>query len=59
MRENGPEAPNCLYCGSASVRCISLFGSQLMTSQYRCLDCAAIFEHVRWEPGERTTPNPA
>ena len=45
----GPQAPVCAHCGSASVTRVSLFGSQLMTSQYRCGQCRTYFEHIRWD----------
>ncbi len=42
-------APVCVHCGSTVVTRIALFGSQLMTSQYRCEQCRTYFEHIRWD----------
>lgn len=28
---------------------VSLFGGQLMTSQYRCESCLSYFEQIRWD----------
>jgi len=50
--------PVCVHCGSTAATRISLFGSQLMTSQYRCGQCATYFEHVRWDEAE-PAPEPA
>lgn len=47
-----PQAPVCAHCGSASVTRVALFGSQLMTSQYRCEQCRTYFEHIRWDENE-------
>lgn len=44
-----PQAPVCAHCGSASVTRVAPFGSQLMTSQYRCEQCRTYFEHIRWD----------
>jgi hypothetical protein len=42
---------------------VSLFGGQLMTSQYRCGKCLSYFEQIRWDgndtgddPGDRKDP---
>jgi hypothetical protein len=43
----------CPFCRAADVELVSLFGSQLLLSQYRCLTCASYFEGVRqdrWDP---------
>ncbi len=43
-----PESnPVCTFCGSANTDLESLFGSQLIVSQFRCRDCHAYFEGVR------------
>ena len=41
------EALRCPFCGAASARLLSLFGSQLLLSQYRCAACGSYFEGVR------------
>lgn len=52
-------APVCVHCGSREVTRVSLFGSQLMTSQYRCTTCATFFEHVRWDEADSATTLPS
>lgn len=42
------EALTCPFCESQAVERLTLFGSQLMTSQFRCHNCRSIFERVRW-----------
>ncbi|MDP9106988.1 MAG: hypothetical protein M3N49_13790, partial [Candidatus Eremiobacteraeota bacterium] len=37
----------CPRCGSASVRMLALYGSLLMTSQYRC-SCGELFDAIRF-----------
>jgi hypothetical protein len=47
------EAVRCPFCGAASAQLLSLFGSQLLLSQYRCRPCGSYFEGLRpdrWEP---------
>ena len=41
------EAVRCPFCGAASAQLLSLFGSQLLLSQYRCAACGSYFEGVR------------
>lgn len=48
-----PQAPVCVHYGSARVTRVALFGSQLMTSQYRCGQCRTYFEHIRWDEDDR------
>jgi len=38
---------SCPFCAATSATLISLFGSQLLLSQYRCTACGAYFEGVR------------
>jgi transcription elongation factor Elf1 len=48
----GPQAVTCPFCNAASAWLVSLFGSQLLLSQYRCQACGSYFEGVRpdrWE----------
>lgn len=49
----GQQAPVCAHCGSDRVTRVALFGSQLMTSQYRCGECRSYFEHIRWDEDDR------
>ena len=37
----------CPFCEALDVALVSLFGSQLLTSQYRCQACGSYFEAVR------------
>jgi hypothetical protein len=37
----------CPFCNVASAQLVSLFGSQLLLSQYRCGLCGSYFEGVR------------
>jgi hypothetical protein len=37
----------CPFCSSSSVKLVSLFGSQLLLSQYRCGACGTYFEGLR------------
>jgi transposase-like protein len=37
----------CPFCAASSATLISLFGSQLLLSQFRCTACGAYFEGVR------------
>jgi transposase-like protein len=41
------EAVKCPFCESTASELISLFGSQLLLSQYRCTQCGSYFEGVR------------
>ena len=48
----------CPFCGARSAELVSLFGSQLLLSQYRCLLCRSYFEGLRpdrWEEPEQQT----
>lgn len=51
------EAPSarCPRCGSTNVKRIALYGSQLMTSQYKCMDCRQLFEAIRWQADSSTS----
>jgi hypothetical protein len=39
--------PDCPFCESSDTELVSLFGSQLLFSQYRCRACQSYFEAVR------------
>jgi transposase-like protein len=47
MSESEPR--RCPFCRATSAELISLFGSQLLLSQYRCTSCGSYFEGVRQE----------
>jgi transposase-like protein len=37
----------CPFCKAALAELVSLFGSQLLLSQYRCTACGSYFEGLR------------
>jgi transposase-like protein len=39
----------CPFCEASDTQLISLFGSQLLTSHYRCRACGSYFEGLRRE----------
>jgi transposase-like protein len=43
----------CPFCEAPRVELISLFGSQLLLSQYRCTACGSYFEGVRQDRFEK------
>jgi transposase-like protein len=45
-------AIHCPFCDSAATELISLFGSQLLLSQYRCKRCGSYFETVRGDDAD-------
>ena len=45
--EAGREPTTCPFCESGDVELVSLFGSQLLVSQFRCRACRSYFEAVR------------
>jgi hypothetical protein len=54
-------ATRCPFCRAESARLISLFGSQLLLSQFRCEACGSYFEGLRddrWD-AEPSTTTPA
>lgn len=51
--------PVCAHCGSSAVTRVSLFGGQLMSSQYRCNACLSYFEQVRWDGESASLTLPA
>ncbi len=46
----------CPFCESDRTELIALFGSQLLTSQYRCRACGSYFEGLRPEPDPVAAP---
>lgn len=51
--EGRGEGVACPFCGSENVELLAPFGSQHLTSQYRCADCRSYFEAVRADFDER------
>ncbi len=45
-------AVTCPFCRADAAQLISLFGSQLLLSQYRCAACGSYFEGLRGDLGE-------
>jgi hypothetical protein len=50
----------CPFCEARAAELVSLFGSQLLFSQFRCAACGSYFEglrdeHVEGEPVAETT----
>jgi transposase-like protein len=37
----------CPFCDSAHVERVAQWGGQIITSQWRCLDCSSYFEALR------------
>jgi hypothetical protein len=44
---HSPLAIECPFCYGADVELFSLFGSQLLTSEYYCRNCRTVFENVK------------
>ncbi len=44
---HSPFAISCPFCGSEDVELSSLFGSQLLTTEYYCRGCRTVFEQVK------------
>jgi hypothetical protein len=44
---NQQSAITCPFCHGADVELFSLFGSQLLTSEYYCRNCRTVFENVK------------
>lgn len=44
---NSHFAISCPFCSSRQVELFSMFGSQLLTSEYYCRDCRTVFESVK------------
>ena len=52
---SGPSSRECPRCHRAAAELISLYGSQLMTSQFLCRACGALFEAIRWDDGPESS----
>src|SRR6266571_1348965 len=48
----------CPFCQATRPELVSLFGSQLLTSQYRCRACGSYFEAVRYDSPTREEEKP-
>jgi hypothetical protein len=44
---NSPFVISCPFCGGSNVELFSLFGSQLLTSEYYCRNCRTVFENLK------------
>jgi rubredoxin len=58
-----PKHMTCPFCEADKAQLISIFGSQLLLSQYRCRVCGTYFEGVREDrsvevPDGNPTPEP-
>ncbi|MEA2359371.1 MAG: hypothetical protein QOI62_2631 [Solirubrobacteraceae bacterium] len=42
-----PATPACPFCAAGDAELVSQFGSQIITSQWRCRGCGTYFEAVR------------
>jgi hypothetical protein len=49
------ERVRCPFCDCSGSELVSLFGSQLLLSQYRCATCGAYFEGIRDDLSAATT----
>ncbi len=50
---------SCPFCRAANAELVSLFGSQLLLSQYRCTHCGSYFEGLRqdrWDVEPTASP---
>jgi hypothetical protein len=50
-----PDRVQCPFCDSTRSELVSLFGSQLLLSQYRCAACGTYFEGIRDDLSAATT----
>jgi hypothetical protein len=48
---SAPLSVACPFCSATSTELVSLFGSQLLLSQYRCKACGSYFEGLREDRG--------
>jgi predicted RNA-binding Zn-ribbon protein involved in translation (DUF1610 family) len=46
--EEPRSAPKCPHCGIHDAIVISLFGTQAISLQYRCRQCGALYEAIRY-----------
>jgi transposase-like protein len=46
----------CPFCNAETSELVSLFGSQLLMSQYRCTACGSYFEGLRQDRWDAGTP---
>lgn len=38
---------SCPFCSKSDIEIFSLFGSQLLTTEYYCRNCYTVFEHIK------------
>ena len=50
---------SCPFCRAEPAELVSLFGSQLLLSQYRCTRCGSYFEGVRQDRWDGEPLGPA
>jgi len=50
--------PACPFCDSAAVELVSPWGGQIVTAQWRCLDCRSYFEAIRDAFDDVPAPSP-
>ena len=50
---------SCPFCRAKTAELVSLFGSQLLLSQYRCTGCGSYFEGVREDRWDAEPLGPA
>ena len=48
---HSPAPVGCPFCESSDTELVSLFGTQLLVSQFRCRACQSYFEAVRDDYG--------
>jgi transposase-like protein len=51
-------APDCPFCGSATVERVGQWGAQLLTAQWRCRACRSYFEAIREDFADRAPADP-
>jgi hypothetical protein len=54
--EDAPRAPACPFCAAPGAELVSQFGSQIITSQWRCPACGTYFEAVREDFADAAPP---
>ncbi len=43
----GVSSPSCPFCNARGAERVGHWGGQIITAQWRCLDCGSYFEAVR------------
>jgi len=53
----GPSAAvACPFCASVETELFAMFSHFLLASQYYCRNCKTVFDAVRWEEPDLSTP---